>query len=41
MRGGSLIALQTMLGHASLKMTAVYSHLSSEHLQAEIHRLKF
>ena len=41
MKGGSLIALQTMLGHSSLKMTAIYSHLSSEHLQAEIHRLKF
>ncbi len=39
--GADLRAVQTMLGHASLKMTAVYSHLSSEHLQAEIHRLKF
>ena len=41
MKGGSLIALQTMLGHSSLKITAIYSHLSSEHLRAEIHRLKF
>ncbi|MBL8633583.1 MAG: tyrosine-type recombinase/integrase [Myxococcales bacterium] len=41
MKGGSLIALQTMLGHSSLKITAIYSHMSSEHLRAEIHRLKF
>jgi integrase len=41
MRGGSLIALQTMLGHSSLKMTAIYSHLSADHLRSEIHRLKF
>ena len=41
MKGGSLIALQTMLGHSSLKTTAIYSHLSSDHLRSEIHRLKF
>ena len=41
MKGGSLIALQTMLGHSSLKVTAIYSHLSTDHLRSEIHRLKF
>jgi integrase len=33
MNGGNIIALQRILGHASLTMTMRYAHLSPEHLQ--------
>ena len=36
MRGGSLPALQKILGHASLAMTMRYAHLSPEHLRGEM-----
>ncbi|HJR02246.1 MAG TPA: tyrosine-type recombinase/integrase, partial [Methylomirabilota bacterium] len=36
MRGGNIVALQDLLGHASLTMTRRYSHLAPEHLRAEI-----
>ena len=36
MRGGSLRALQEILGHADLKMTMRYAHLSPEHLRQEM-----
>jgi integrase len=36
MRGGSLRALQEILGHADLKMTLRYSHLAPEHLRQEM-----
>ncbi len=36
MRGGSLQALKELLGHADLKMTLRYAHLSPEHLRDEI-----
>ncbi len=36
MRGGSLQALKELLGHADLKMTLRYAHLSPEHLRGEI-----
>jgi integrase len=38
MRGGSLQALQKILGHASLAMTQRYAHLSPEYLRAEIEK---
>ena len=38
MRGGSLQALQTILGHATLAMTSRYAHLSPEFLRKEIER---
>jgi integrase len=38
MRGGSLPALQAILGHASLTMTMRYAHLAPGHLRAEIAR---
>jgi integrase len=39
MRGGSLRALQEILGHADYKMTLRYSHLSPAHLRADMDRL--
>jgi integrase len=36
MRGGSLQALSEILGHADLKMTLRYAHLSPGHLRAEM-----
>jgi integrase len=36
MRGGSLLTLQKVLGHASLAMTMRYAHLSPDHLRAEM-----
>ncbi len=33
MNGGNILALQKILGHASLTMTMRYAHLSPEHLQ--------
>lgn len=33
MRGGNIIALQRILGHASLTMTMRYAHLAPDHLQ--------
>jgi len=36
MRGGSLPALMEILGHANIKMTLRYAHLSSGHLRQEM-----
>jgi len=36
MRGGGLQALKELLGHADLKMTLRYAHLSQRHLRAEV-----
>ena len=36
MQGGSLLALNEILGHASLTMTQRYAHLSPGHLKAEV-----
>jgi integrase len=36
MRGGSLPALQKLLGHADLKMTLRYAHLAPHYLRDEI-----
>lgn len=38
MRGGSLQALQKILGHATLAMTARYAHLSPDYLRSEMER---
>jgi hypothetical protein len=32
MRGGSLVKLQAILGHASIRTTQVYAHLAPDHL---------
>ena len=36
MRGGSLAALRKILGHADIKMTMRYAHLSQEFAKEEI-----
>ncbi|HRI54116.1 MAG TPA: site-specific integrase, partial [Pseudomonadota bacterium] len=41
MQGGSLAALQQILGHSDLKHTMVYAHLAPEFLSAEMSRVKF
>ena len=38
MRGGSLQALQAILGHQDIKMTLRYAHLAPEHLRSEMTR---
>jgi hypothetical protein len=38
MRSGSLQALKELLGHADLKMTLRYTHLSPDHLRSEVER---
>lgn len=41
MRGGNLLALQKMLGHASIEMTLIYSHLAPDYLADEAERVDF
>ena len=38
MRGGNLLALSKILGHAKVSMTEKYAHLAPDHLRAEITR---
>ena len=40
MRGGSLYDLKEILGHADIKMTTRYAHLSPQHLLAGVERLE-
>lgn len=40
-QGGSLLALQRILGHSEVRTTMVYAHLSNEFLDAEIERMKY
>ena len=39
MRGASLADVRAVLGHADIKMTMRYAHLSPEHLRAAVARL--
>jgi integrase len=41
MSGGSLLTLQRLLGHSSIAITQIYSHLSDEHVAGEIKKLRF
>jgi site-specific recombinase XerD len=38
MRGGNLLALSKILGHAKVSMTDKYAYLSPNHLRSEIVR---
>ena len=38
MRGGNLLALSKILGHAKVSMTEKYAHFVPDHLHAEISR---
>lgn len=39
MKGASLKAVQELVGHADLKMTMRYAHLSQEHLRDSVNLL--
>jgi integrase len=39
MRGGNLIELRDLLGHADIKMTTRYAHLSPAHLRTTVNRM--
>lgn len=41
MSGGNILTLQKLLGHADLKTTMIYAHLSPDHLAAEVQRMSF
>lgn len=41
MAGGNILALQKILGHASIEMTLVYAHLAPDFLEGELDRLRF
>jgi site-specific recombinase XerD len=38
MRGGNLLALSKILGHAKVSMTEKYAHLAPDHLRSEMTR---
>lgn len=38
--GGSLPALQDLLGHTEARTTEIYAHLSADHMKAEVNRVK-
>ncbi len=39
MNGGSILTLQRLLGHADIKQTQIYAHLSQDFVATEIRRL--
>ena len=39
-RGGSILALKDMLGHSSLAMSLVYSHLAPSALARDVEKMK-
>lgn len=41
MQGGSILALQKILGHSDIKMTMIYAHLGPDFLGIEMNRIKF
>lgn len=40
-QGGSIAALQRLLGHASVTTTMIYAHMAADHLDAEMERVKY
>lgn len=40
-QGGSLLTLRDLLGHASLEMSLVYSHISAAALVMDLEKLRF
>ena len=41
MSGGSLLTLSRLLGHTTVAITQIYSHLSAEHVAEEVKKLRF
>ncbi len=41
MSGGSILALQKILGHSDLKMTLIYAHLAPDYLEGELERVRY
>jgi site-specific recombinase XerD len=41
MKGGSLVALSRLLGHADVKTTQIYAHLAPDYLAEQVDKLKF
>jgi integrase len=41
MAGGNILTLQKLLGHADLKTTMIYAHLSPDFMAAEVARMSF
>ena len=41
MKGGNILTLQRLLGHATVEMTMIYAHLAPDFMDAEISRLEF
>ena len=40
-QGGSILALQRLLGHSEIRTTMVYSHLAEDFVDAELDRLRY
>ena len=41
MNGGSLYDLQKILGHADLRTTQIYAHLSQDHIKEQMNLVSF
>lgn len=41
MQGGNILALQKVLGHADIKVTMIYAHLSPDFLDKEMDKVRF
>ena len=41
MNGGSLVALQKILGHSTVEMTMIYAHLAPDFLAGELEKVRY
>jgi len=41
MRNVNIVALSEFMGHADIKTTMIYAHVSPEHKQSEINKLHY